>query len=503
MVLERGICYSPDGAGGGAIRKDAPIPPREIEIGTSQYLLSAEAQQYLRTEIVPEGQHSRSVVIIYEPHQSVSGQFDLYKGLEVFFHDNPELVKRTVFLAEGYPADETLSVQPLIDIDPNPSDDIIREALRTFLIPGYLAYEWKHQQGIPIVGVEDPWLYKLCRTLLMQHERNPDTSYGLQYQGIEIPIMDWWQFSVIARNKSMAQTLMRHMNQFENPILFVGGLHLYKFNDEEFEFLKRWGPAAGIAGPFSIFRGDVNRSENIGLDDYLSKHGIAFTFLHSEVGELTLDERGYIELLKAQHGNDYFPLYLDDDNEPDYETYVRWLLEQKGTYPETTTPLSPIKLSITIRPSPKAVSKYIYERTEQRRSESSNWFSIGRNEVQKKLGRGTIWDKPPVARGRSYERLRGASIGGNYPIVDDINDYAATSMKTLDLTTGPYQDPNVLGSTVRGYIDSLSGFSGPQHKYLELGIPAGRATPSHVDTLCELQNYAGGRGITLAIGEVP
>ena len=119
----------------------------------------------------------------------------LYTPSRVYFQDNPELIKRTIFLAEGYPKDESISVQPLIDIDPYPTDNVIRQALKTFLVPGYIAYEWKYQRGIPIVGVEDPWLYKMCRTFLVKDELDPEAIF-LTYKDVPYRAADFWFFSV-------------------------------------------------------------------------------------------------------------------------------------------------------------------------------------------------------------------------------------------------------------------------------------------------------------------
>lgn len=116
-----------------------------IEIGTARYNISQEARQFF------DGSHSSnypkdtSVVIIGEPHESSEGQFNLFKGLESFFASNPKLVEQTIFLSEGTAAGKPISVQPLINEDPHPSDETIRQVLQSHLITGYMAYEWKYQ----------------------------------------------------------------------------------------------------------------------------------------------------------------------------------------------------------------------------------------------------------------------------------------------------------------------------------------------------------------------
>lgn len=476
------------------------LPRDSVEIGKRQYVLSEQTREYLIPRLISPYPRERSIIIINEPHNNSAAQYNTFRGLESFFSDNSELVSKTAFLAEGHISTKPISAQPLTDKEPFPNEEMIKDVLRTFLITGYIACEWKNKHGIPIFGTEDPSVYTLCREFARLVLQDPNEKYArirLKDKSIDIPVETAWKFLVTIRNKAIARTVFWALEQYENPILFTGGLHLGHMQEEAmFDLLKLHSMTAG---PLSIFNYDHAMAEridaeNVGLFGWLLVLKIGFTFFDpKDMDNVSHEEsKAYLKLFETQSGS------YAKGVKPRYKEYIDWLFDGL----RDSEKLSYLLPGTTVETSTETASKYIYERAERKKSESPNWFSIGRNEVQEKLGRGTIWDEPPIARGRSYEQLRGANIGGNYPIVDDINDYAATSMKTLDFTTAPYQNPNVLGSTVRGYIDSLSGFSGPQHKYLELGIPAGRATPSHVDTLCELQTYAGGRGITLAIGEV-
>ena len=134
------VNYSPNDGGGG---KDLLGPKDlQVEIGTSLYTFSEETQRYLypvkpadyqtawlglppESNLYPEYDHKKSVLFISDPHFNASAQFRVFKGLESFFHDNPTLDKKTTFLAEGYPANEPISIKSLIDSDPNPSDALI------------------------------------------------------------------------------------------------------------------------------------------------------------------------------------------------------------------------------------------------------------------------------------------------------------------------------------------------------------------------------------------
>lgn len=150
--------------------------------------------------------------------------------------------------------------------------------------------------------------------------------------------------------------------------------------------------------------------------------------------------------------------------------------------------------------------------------EETNWFDISSEEVKEKLGKKTIWDEPPVHRGRAFEELRAANLGSNYPTIDDIRIDAgtATSMKTLNLLTQSYQNVDNVDAMVRSYVDKLSGFTGFNWNgqeyqrgrdfndlYLELGIPNNDVSKEQANKLHELQGYAQGRNVRLVIVKVP
>lgn len=485
---------------------DIPTPLNtQVEIGNSLYKFSEEAQRYLKRDLSSDYESLRSILIIQEPHQSVDGQFNLYKGLEELFRDNPTLVDQTIFLAEGHPANQQISVQSLIDAASNPNEDTIRETLSTFLITGYMAYEWKYQQGIPIVGTENDYFYDLSRVLVVKMSEGK-TFYTIENEDgttTDIPYDVPWRFSVVARNKSIAQTLSEQVGKYENPILFVGGLHLAKQDSSEFDFLKHvasWPWQVSPFGQWARFH-VLDSCENFGIYDYLKKEKIGFTLLNPVgVEEDTGDDATYTTLFRMQR--------QAEEQGKDYKEYLQWFLKRDSNG------------GVTVRPSPEAAAEFVRRLKEkqlieqksgvvyeagQEHENTANWFQVSQDEVQGKLGKHTIWDEPPVSRGRSYELLRGVNIGGNYPVIDDINIDAgsATSMKTLDLTTGPYQDLDVLSSRVTGYIDHLSGFSASLNRYLEIGIPTGRANSGQINKLRELQDYAIGKGVTLVIGEIP
>lgn len=160
----------------------------------------------------------------------------------------------------------------------------------------------------------------------------------------------------------------------------------------------------------------------------------------------------------------------------------------------------------------------VYEHREEAQSEQSGWFRTSRDEVEEKLGRATIWDLGPSPRGKLYELLRDAYPASNLKHVDDIKYEArtVTGMKTIELRAPTYQDVDGLDRRVRECVDELEGYKGGRWKgrdfirgedfddvYLEIGIPAGKATRVQTEKLLELHDYAESKGVTLVINEVP
>lgn len=275
-----------------------------IEIGAGTYSLTSETQQFLNPRHVSKYRKDASVVIINEPHESSEGHFNLFKGLEAFFASNPELIQDTIFLSEGTAANEPISVQELIDEDPRPTDRTIRQVLQSHLITGYMAYEWKHQQGIPIIGTEDEGLYDLSRRFASLCREDPEAIFQhLKYRDgteFDIPLRHAWGFIIAARNKRIAQTLMEQIGIYNNPMLFVAWDHI---KDARHRFMKRgenlikerfvaarhMGSLGQLVFPWS--RAGENRwlyeyvtedTETFDIHHYLEEERIGYTFLEPE-----------------------------------------------------------------------------------------------------------------------------------------------------------------------------------------------------------------------------
>lgn len=280
---------------------------RLVKIGTSEYLLSNETQGYL--EIVRESDYEtdRSIIIINEPHQNSDDQYKLYKGLEIFFCDNPGLANRTAFLAEGYPTGTILGIQPLVDADPTPSDKIVHYVLDSHLITGYTAYSWKSPHDIPIIGTEYMPLYNISAELYIQMRDNQTGSASPTTE-------DFWTYSVMARNRNMMGLLAELSEDYENPILFVGGLHLDQQDPTTFNNTK--AHLDQLPPHYAYYLQDA---ENYGIYDYLKESRIGFTFLQAKEDSwqpLMVEtwDKEYLSLFRAQQNGDinsYVQVYLE------------------------------------------------------------------------------------------------------------------------------------------------------------------------------------------------
>ncbi len=324
------------------------IPRDEIiEIGNSNYVLSKEAQQYLEISEVSDYEKSKSIIIIEEPHQDLEQQFNLYKGLEIFFSDNPTLINETIFLSEGFPSGKRISVQPLIAANASPNEELIKDVLGSYLITGYIAYEWKYQKGIPIIGTENEKLYELSARKWIDEQENQDNKN----------ISDIWTYTVIARNGNIANLLIETTEIYENPILFMGGLHLYQQNDDDFQRIKN--------NSVSLAADELQYLEvwdNSGIYDYLKKEKIGYTFIQAKSN--SFESRGQSE----KNYNTYVKLF-ETQQSGDYNSYIRWLISERG-----------LGGGVTVRPSIEAAAALINAISKNNKDEKKDENKDKKNE---------------------------------------------------------------------------------------------------------------------------
>ena len=156
------------------------------------------------------------------------------------------------------------------------------------------------------------------------------------------------------------------------------------------------------------------------------------------------------------------------------------------------------------------------------------WFQVTIEMVRQKLGKDKIWDKGIAPRGGNFEKLVGANLASNCPVIDhyDPKSKSVISLKTMDLQSESYGDEEEISYMIGRYIEDLSEFSGIhwtppgakepiiisndekigqifKHKNLEIAIPLGSATETQKQELKKLQEYAESVGVILDIIEVP
>ena len=106
-------------------------------------------------------------------------------------------------------------------------------------------------------GIEDNNLYQLSGKLWIEIQNNKNDQQAIAL----------WNKTVVARNKSIANTLIQRAKTYENPILFVGGLHLRKLSNG-FESSKPDSHNIPIGFGESA---SLNETDNLGIYDYLKK----------------------------------------------------------------------------------------------------------------------------------------------------------------------------------------------------------------------------------------
>jgi len=303
----------------------ASLMPREetITIGTSDYPLSLDAQQYMMIYERSDYECDRYILIIEEPHYERGAQYSLYKGLEIFFNDSPSLLKKTIFLAEGVPSGTDVSVASLVEVEPNPDDELIEDVLNTYLINGYIAYDWKTGGAIPIVGIEDEELYNLSAKLWVDIYDDEDDSGA-----------DLWQYSVRARNEEMADTLLSSLGSYENPVLFIGSLHVKNPNDlDDIDY------SSPLASGYDLAR--LKQHEARDLYDYLKEQRIGYT--------LVIPFSGLIETFSSDEGEqaDAYKSLFEAQMDGEEEFYMTWLACRQI-----------YENGVTVRPSPDMAAVY-------------------------------------------------------------------------------------------------------------------------------------------------
>ena len=299
------------------------IPRDEyIQIGNSEYIFSKEAQQYLTIVERSDYESTGSVIIIEEPHYDIEAQKNLYQGLNIFFKDNPELTYDTVFLAEGFPSGQRISVQPLINAEPAPDAQMIEQVLDSYLITGYIAYEWKYQNGLPIMGIENEKLYEISARLWLSAQNKDE-------------LADAWAYTVTARNENISNLLIEIAGIYQNPMLFVGGRHIHQETEYDFEQARAKLLDSGLLTEDEMKY--VEEYQNLGIYDYLKEAKLGYTYVQAKSNSITPEMENknyetYLKLFEAQQNSDY-------------SNYLQWFVSQNS--------------GVTVRPSVEVASELV------------------------------------------------------------------------------------------------------------------------------------------------
>jgi hypothetical protein len=125
--------------------------------------------------------------------------------------------------------------------------------------------------------------------------------------------------------------------------------------------------------------------------------------------------------------------------------------------------------------------------------------------------RSEAWKLGWAARGKYFNDALGAKLPDNYPVIDDFPNGIATSNKSIDLEARSYQNPTVLRSQIKRYINEVSEFNGTDRRGFEiesseirgraltLVIPRGSGSRAQQSIIDEAKAYAKERGVRVTI----
>ena len=250
-------------------------------VGRQPFVISERCQQFFVVTEISNPDAKRIVFVMQEPHWNWRAQWNLHQGLRVFFNENTNLSAKSAFLSEGVKAMEQTSVFSLSQIEPEPQPILVKAALESFLVTGYLTFNWITGDQIPVFGTEDWALYQESARLWQSDKNAP------------------WAVTVAARNGKMVEVLLQLQSRFDNPILFVGGMHIHAIGRDLFlkgqSTLTANSPSAG--------------KPNRGIRDWLKQRGLDYIYIEP-LPDLTLNEdtpamARYRELFTAQIAGSY------------------------------------------------------------------------------------------------------------------------------------------------------------------------------------------------------
>ena len=81
-----------------------------------------------------------------------------------------------------------------------------------------------------------------------------------------------------------------------------------------------------------------------------------------------------------------------------------------------------------------------------------------------------IWSLSNFQRGRKIQKLFGANLPSNFPVIAKFSSGNAVMIKSMDLTAGSYQMGDNVIKTLEGYIKSLSNYEGQEKPWGSSGV---------------------------------
>lgn len=94
----------------------------------------------------------------------------------------------------------------------------------------------------------------------------------------------------------------------------------------------------------------------------------------------------------------------------------------------------------------------------------------GEGVANAQTGEEDIWSLGNFQRGTRIRALFGANMPYNFPLISKFDSGTATVIKSMDLTTKTYQQPDALEEKVSGYINELAKYRGQEEPWGSKGI---------------------------------
>jgi ankyrin repeat protein len=306
--------------------------------------LSTDTQEYLSVIQVRRTGADRFVVLVCEPHFNSQAQWMMYWGLRYLFSENPELVTNAVFLCEGVPAGVPIAIEPLRRVEPAPDDDLLKSVLDSFLLPGYLGFQWASKIEIPTFGAEDDALYQIAVRFA--------ANGGSWSAG---------NLSLVSRNPSMAATAGQNARAGKIPLLFTGLGHIDKIPQDLLEHSR-----VGLS--FWSQRFQVGPREQR-LLWAATNTGVADLLVQQHVDYLVIQAYGQGKPASSSDVQRYYRLFQAQLTGR-YEDYIKRCLLEQGHITVQPSPTAAAQLAVAVKAAKSAEKDKDKEKDKEKNKDS-------------------------------------------------------------------------------------------------------------------------------------